>query len=150
VKATLHTDGGAYRSLGLAGIGVVLKHRAGEIVCEIARNIGRGIPGDSGWVTHNTAEYEALIAGLEFALEHGVTDLEIIIDSPVVYGHLCRGYKHKAEHLKLLADRVRSLLERFDSAPIERVPSKQNREAHVLATQGMKSPRTQVHRCQYL
>jgi len=139
VKATLHTDGGAYRLLGLAGIGVVLEDKAGKIVAKIARNIGHGIPEDAGWVTHNVAEYKALIAGLELAFEHGVTDLEIIIDSPVVYGHLCGNHRHNAEHLKLLADRARSLLMRFDSAPIERVSSKQNRQAHVLATQGMYS-----------
>lgn len=42
MKATLHTDGGANRRLGLAGIGVMLEDKAGEIVCKIARNIGRG------------------------------------------------------------------------------------------------------------
>ena len=61
MTATLHTDGGARGNPGPAGIGVVLTDENGEVVGEIARGIGR--------TTNNVAEYSALIAGLELAIE---------------------------------------------------------------------------------
>ena len=67
MKATLYTDAGARGNPGPAGIGVVLKDDAGEVIGEIAQGIGV--------TTNNVAEYKALIAGLELALDKGVTDI---------------------------------------------------------------------------
>jgi ribonuclease H / adenosylcobalamin/alpha-ribazole phosphatase len=86
VKATLNTDGAARHKTGeptgRAGIGAGLSAESGEIMGELAKGIGLA--------TNNVAEYTALIAGLQMAINAGVTDIEVRFDSPVLAGHLER------------------------------------------------------------
>lgn len=128
MKAELFTDGGARLNPGLAGIGVLLRTPTGEVIEEIARPIGTA--------TNNAAEYVALIEGLELALEHGVKDLVVYIDSPVVYGHL-NGWQVKSQRLQLLLDKLNLLQREFKSCTISRVERAGNAEADRLANQGM-------------
>lgn len=129
MKAILNTDGGARGNPGPAGIGVVLRDEHGEVIAEI----GRGI----GLATNNVAEYEALIAGLEVALEQGVTDIEILVDSDLVVQQLGGNWKIKNERLRSLAVTARSLMNRFDRAHIGHVRRAQNTRADRLANLGM-------------
>lgn len=73
MRATLHTDGAARHKtgepMGPAGIGAVLHSQSDEIIGEIATGIGLA--------TNNVAEYTALIAGLQMALDAGVTDIDV-------------------------------------------------------------------------
>lgn len=129
MQAILHTDGGARGNPGPAGIGVVLATPAGEVIGEIARSIGT--------TTNNVAEYQALIAGLELALEKQVTDVRIKVDSELLVHQLKGEWKIKKDHLRSLAVRARSLMNRFDSATITHVRREMNADADKLANQGM-------------
>jgi ribonuclease HI len=129
VKAILNTDGGARGNPGPAGIGVVLQDESGEAIGEIARGIGQA--------TNNVAEYSALIAGLELALENGVTDLDVKVDSELVSSQIQGKWKIKNDRLRRLAVEARRLLGRFDSWTIQQVPREQNAGADALANQGM-------------
>jgi ribonuclease HI len=133
VRATLHTDGAARHKTGEpkgpAGIGAVLRSESGEIIGEIASGIGLA--------TNNVAEYTALIEGLQMALGAGVTDIDVCIDSPVVAGHLLKGHKVKADHLRPLVERVRQLLDLFSASTLVRVPRALNGHADKLANQGI-------------
>jgi ribonuclease HI len=133
VRATLHTDGAARRKTGEptgpAGIGAVLRSEAGEVIREIAEGIGLA--------TNNVAEYTALIAGLQMALDDGVTDIDVCFDSPVLAGQLLRGHKVKADHLRPLVERVRQLLDLFSTSSLARVPRALNAHADKLANQGI-------------
>ncbi len=129
MRARLHTDGGARGNPGPAGIGVVLADDAGKVIADIARGIGS--------TTNNIAEYEALISGLELALEHGITDIEVFVDSELV-AHQVRGeWKIKKEHLRGPAVRARNIMGRFKSASIKQVRRELNADADKLANQGM-------------
>ncbi|MDQ3784601.1 MAG: ribonuclease HI family protein [Actinomycetota bacterium] len=129
MRARLHTDGGARGNPGPAGIGVVLADDAGKVIADIARGIGS--------TTNNIAEYEALISGLELALEHGITDIEVFVDSELV-AHQVRGeWKIKKEHLRGPAVRARNIMGRFKSASIKQVRRELNADADNLANQGM-------------
>jgi ribonuclease HI len=129
----LHTDGAARRKLaqptGPAGIGAVLRSESGEVIGEIARGIGVA--------TNNVAEYTALLEGLQMALSRGVTDLDVYIDSPVVAGHLLKGHRVKAEHLRPFIERVRELLDSFSTSSLTRVHRAQNADADRLANRGI-------------
>lgn len=133
MRATLHTDGAARHRLGKltapAGIGAVLRSESGEVIGEIARDIGVA--------TNNVAEYTALIEGLQMALESGVTHLDVYIDSPVVAGHLLKGHRVKAEHLRPLVERVRHLLALFAASSVTRVSRELNADADKLANRGI-------------
>ena len=130
VKASqLHTDGGARGNPGPAGIGVVLTDERGDVIAEV----GEGI----GVTTNNVAEYTALIRGLEMALEHGVTEIDAFVDTSTVASQVKGEWKIKQEHLRPLAVKAQSLMNRFERAAIEHVPREQNADADELANQGM-------------
>ena len=65
MKATLFTDGGARGNPGPAAYGYVLEADDGTLLAAHGERIGVA--------TNNVAEYRALIAGLEKALELGWT-----------------------------------------------------------------------------
>jgi ribonuclease HI len=107
----------------------VLRSESGEVIGEIARCIGLA--------TNNVAVYTALIEGLQMALDPGVTDVDAYIDSPVVAGHLLKGRRVKADHLRPLIERVRELLDSFSTSSFTRVPRARNADADKLANQGI-------------
>jgi len=61
-KAVIYTDGACRGNPGQAAIGVVITDGTSGPVITISRRIGRA--------TNNQAEYQAVIAALEAALEH--------------------------------------------------------------------------------
>ncbi len=128
-RASLYTDGGARGNPGPAGIGAVLRDDSGEVIGEIARGIGEA--------TNNIAEYAALIAGLELALDKGVREIEIYMDSELVVSQLLGRWKIKKDTLRPLAVKARALMGRFDSFSLSHVPRELNAEADRLANQGM-------------
>ncbi len=138
MKAVLHTDGGARGNPGPAGIGVVLEDESGESIGEIAEGIGRA--------TNNVAEYRALIAGLELAVEMGVTDIEILADSELVVSQMTGEWKIKDNKLRPLALRANSLLNRFETYSLRHVRREENADADKLANQGMDQAELDLER----
>jgi ribonuclease HI len=137
LKATLHIAGVAHHRLGdpsgPAGVGAVLRSRSGEVLGEIGRSIGVA--------TNTVADYAALIEGLEMALDKGVTEVDVYVDSPLVAGHLLDEYRVRADHLRPLVERVRQLLDRFSKWSLTRVPRKLNIESDLLAMRGAEETR---------
>jgi len=126
---TLRTDGGARGNPGPGGAGFVLEDSGGAVV----RRGGRFL----GSVTNNVAEYEALIWGLETALDHGVARLRVCADSELVVRQMNGIYRVKNEGLKLLFARAQALLRRFASVEIMHVRREQNAAADELANTAM-------------
>jgi ribonuclease HI len=129
VKGTLHTDGGARGNPGPAGIGVVLVGEKGQLPRELARYIGEA--------TNNVAEYRALIAGLELALDSGISELEVYVDSELVAAQLEGRWKIKNDRLRTLAATAQSLMAKFEVASIKHVRRHLNSRADELANQAM-------------
>src|ERR1700748_2914211 len=71
-----HSDGGARGNPGPAGYGVVIKDQSGNKVASLSEYLGHQ--------TNNFAEYQGLIAALEYALEHGPKALKLISDSEML------------------------------------------------------------------
>jgi ribonuclease HI len=140
LRATLHTAGVAHHELGdptgPAGIGAVLRSESGEVLGEIGRSIGVA--------TNTVADYSALIGGLEMALDKGVSEVNVYVDSPLVAGHLLDGYMVRADHLRPLVEHVRQLLDQFSAWSLTRVPRKLNLESDLLASRGMEQAMTEV------
>ena len=128
-RPTLFTDGGARGNPGPAGIGAVLRDASGEVIGEIARSIGHG--------TNNVAEYTALVEGLAMALDKGVTELDVFLDSELVVHQMKGEWKIKHANLRTLAIKAQGLMRRFDSISISHVRREQNAEADALANQAM-------------
>ena len=67
------------------------------------------------------------------ALDRGVDEIEVYVDSAVVAGHLVDGYGVRADHLRPLVEDVRQQLDSFQTWSLTRVARKLNLEAHQLA-----------------
>jgi ribonuclease HI len=88
-------------------------------------------------VTNNQAEYEALVWGLETALDHGVARLRVCADSELVVRQMNGVYRVKNAGLRPLFSKAQELLRRFDSAEIVHVRREMNAAADELANIAM-------------
>ena len=73
MRATLFADGGSRGNPGPAASGAVLVAEDGAVLREIGEYIGVA--------TNNVAEWRALLAGLKAAVELGINDLSVRLDS---------------------------------------------------------------------
>jgi probable phosphoglycerate mutase len=105
VKARLSTDGGARGNPGPAAFGYVLEADDGTILAAHGETIGVA--------TNNVAEYRALIAGLEKAVEVGVDELEVVSDSELLVKQMKGEYRIKNENLRPLAVQASQLARRI-------------------------------------
>jgi probable phosphoglycerate mutase len=94
VKAKLSTDGGARGNPGPAAYGYVLEADDGTVLAAHGEKIGVA--------TNNVAEYRALIAGLEKALELAVPEVEVVSDSELLVKQMNGEYRVKNEALREL------------------------------------------------
>jgi ribonuclease H / adenosylcobalamin/alpha-ribazole phosphatase len=101
VKARLSTDGGARGNPGPAAYGYVLEAEDGTVLAAHGEAIGVA--------TNNVAEYRALIAGLEKAVEVGVRQLEVVSDSELLVKQMKGEYRVKNEALRELATQASRL-----------------------------------------
>src|SRR6266576_6376554 len=124
-----HTDGGARGNPGPAGYGVVIHDSTGHKVAALSEYLGRQ--------TNNFAEYQAMIAALEYAVEHGPKALKIVSDSELMVRQMKGIYKVKDPTLRDLYGRARQLTSKLDWFSIEHVLRGHNREADDLANAAM-------------
>lgn len=124
---TINSDGAAVPNPGSAGIGAVLHNDKGDVVAEISKYIGHS--------TNNKAEFLALIAGLEKALEMGAEHVDIKSDSELIVRQIEGRYRSKA--MKPLFEQVVSLLGEFKSYTVQHIPREQNKEADALSKRAL-------------
>jgi len=87
----------------------------------------------SQFCSNNEAEYEALITGLEIALESGARFIEIRGDLELVLRQLTREYKCINESLVMYLTMANALLKRFTHVEIRHLSRIENQEANDLA-----------------
>jgi ribonuclease HI len=124
-----HTDGGARGNPGPAGFGVIIHNGNGEKVAALSQYLGHQ--------TNNFAEYQALIAALEYAVEHGARGLKVISDSELMVRQIKGIYKVKDATLRDLHARASQLIRKLERFEIEHVLRAKNREADELANAAM-------------
>ena len=124
-----HSDGGARGNPGPAAYCVVIKDESGRKVATLSQYLGHQ--------TNNFAEYQGLIAALEYALEHGPKALKLVSDSELLVRQIKGIYKVKNPTLKDLHARAKELIAQLDWFSIEHVLRERNREADDLANAAM-------------
>jgi ribonuclease HI len=124
-----HSDGGARGNPGPAGYGVVIKDQSGRKVVGLSEYLGHQ--------TNNFAEYQGLIAALEYALEHGPKALKLISDSELLVKQIKGIYKVKNAALQDLHARAKELIARLDWFSIGHALREHNQEADRLANDAM-------------
>jgi ribonuclease HI len=133
VKATMFADGGSRGNPGPAASGAVLFDEAGAVLREVGTFLGVA--------TNNVAEWTGLLTGLEAALELGVDDLAVRLDSELVVKQISGAYRVKNEGLIPLHARAKVLLRKFAHVDVKHVPRKQNAAADALVNQVLDAHR---------
>jgi len=124
----LFADGASRGNPGKASLGAVLV-RDGVEIARISRPLGIR--------TNNYAEYSAVIAGLEYVIEHNLgPELLIQMDSKLVVEQLSGRWQIKHPELRELARTAQSLLRQLE-AKLEWIPREQNFLADEAANQAL-------------
>src|SRR6266513_5287104 len=124
-----HSDGGARGNPGPAGYGVVIQDEAGRNIAALSQYLGHQ--------TNNFAEYQGLIAALEYAIEHGYKALKVVSDSELLVRQIKGIYKVKNSVLKDLHARAKELIAKLDRFSIEHVLRGKNSDADRLANEAV-------------
>jgi ribonuclease HI len=133
-----HSDGGARGNPGPAGYGVVIQDESGEKVAHLSEYLGHQ--------TNNFAEYQGLIAALEYAVQHGPKALKLISDSELLVRQIKGIYKVKNATLKDLHGRAQELIAQLDWFQIGHALREHNRDADRLANEAMDKGMGRVSR----
>jgi ribonuclease HI len=129
VNAKLFTDGGARGNPGPAAFGYVLETDDGTVLDARGEKIGVA--------TNNVAEYRALLAGLEAAIAHGVTKLEVVSDSELVVKQMRGEYKVKNEALRQLSLEAARLARQLEGVVYTAVKREHNELADRLVNEAL-------------
>jgi ribonuclease HI len=124
-----HSDGGARGNPGPAGYGVVIQDESGRKVATLSEYLGHQ--------TNNFAEYQGLIAALEYALEHGPKALKLISDSELLVRQIKGIYKVKNATLQDLHARAKAMIAQLEWFSIGHALRQHNQEADRLANEAM-------------
>jgi ribonuclease HI len=124
-----HSDGGARGNPGPAGYGVVIQDESGRKVAALSEYLGHQ--------TNNFAEYQGLIAALEYALQHGPKALKLISDSELLVRQIKGIYKVKNPTLQDLHARAKELIRQLDWFSIGHALREHNQDADRLANEAM-------------
>lgn len=124
-EVIIHVDGAARGNPGPAAIAAVIKDKQGKTITTVSRRIGTS--------TNNSAEYRAVILGLERAINLGTKFVEVLSDSELVVKQIHGKYHVRTMSLIPLCQQVKQLENSLDGFTINHIPHQYNNEAHDLA-----------------
>ena len=130
----LYVDGGSRGNPGPAAIGGRLVSSGGEVQEEFSDTIGTA--------TNNVAEYQALIAGLELALDRKVRKLTVHSDSELICRQLTGRYKVKDANMRGYHAQASALLEQFQEVEIKCIRREENAPADRLVNEALDAAAT--------
>jgi ribonuclease HI len=131
-----YIDGGARGNPGPAGYGVSIQSPDGDVVEELH--------GGLGIATNNIAEYNGLLAALQWAVDHDVRRVHIRADSELLVKQMRGEYKVKNAGLQPLYVRARLLAAQLDDVRFEHVRREFNKDADRLSNVGMDEAEAQL------
>ena len=129
MKVRLFTDGGARGNPGPAAYGYVLEAEDGTVLAAQGRSIGIA--------TNNVAEYSALIAGLEKAIELALDRVEVVSDSELMVKQMRGEYKVKNDALRELSLRAARLAQAVGDVRYTAVRREHNELADRLVNEAL-------------
>ncbi|KAL2232086.1 UNVERIFIED_CONTAM: Ribonuclease HI [Sesamum indicum] len=125
-KWLLHVDGSSTSKNG--GAGIYLQGPAG-VEIEIAVRLD--FP-----ATNNEAEYEALIQGLQTAIDGGIRQIDVYTDSQLVAMQVQGTYETRERSMTQYQARVKEMMKKFERCTISQIPRDENMRADALSRFG--------------
>ena len=126
---TAYCDGGSRGNPGPAGYGVYIEGPDGEKLAELSEYLGKA--------TNNVAEYSALLAALEWALQSGHKRLRVVGDSELLVKQMQGRYKVASPDLRPLYDEAKRRVAQLEGFRVEHVLRGKNQRADRLANLAM-------------
>ena len=127
----LQFDGGARNNPGICGIGYAI-FMFDEIIYKDNAIV-------SNYNTNNFAEYQALIHGLNKAIELNITTIHVQGDSKIIIGQVEGLYKVKCEELKPLHNSVKELEKKFNKITYEHIYRQYNKLTDSLVNEALNN-----------
>ena len=124
-----HIDGGSRGNPGPSAYGVVIEDESGQSIAELSEYLGRQ--------TNNFAEYQGLLAALEYAVKYAHKGLKVISDSELLVRQMQGSYRVHHPVLRNLHARARQLTQQLDWFSITHVLRAKNEAADRLANAAM-------------
>lgn len=124
-----HIDGASRGNPGPAAYAVILETPEREPIAAFSKYLGEA--------TNNFAEYQALLAALEYAVGQHHRRLRVLTDSELVARQIAGHYKVRSADLRPLHERAQQLIARLEAFSIRHVQREENREADRLANQAL-------------
>ncbi len=124
----IYTDGACRGNPGPSGIGAVIL-KGDKVVHEISKYIGT--------VTNNVAEYEALLAALDYCVKKKLSPVEILADSQLMIRQLSGQYKVKHPNMIPLHQKAKEYMTHLKITGFTHVLREFNSRADELANQGI-------------
>uniref|UniRef100_A0AAV1T715 RNase H type-1 domain-containing protein n=1 Tax=Peronospora matthiolae TaxID=2874970 RepID=A0AAV1T715_9STRA len=134
----LRFDGACRRNPGQGGAGAALFDSSGTVVWTCSHFL----PASSE--TNNTAEYTALLVGVQSAVHHGATRLLVEGDSNLVLAQVRGSFGCNNRRLRRLRGQVRTELARLDWHQLRHIDRSVNAHADRLANRALDLRRTAV------
>ncbi|MGH7157742.1 MAG: reverse transcriptase-like protein [Candidatus Saccharimonadales bacterium] len=120
-KAKLFADGGSRGNPGPSASGFVILDMDDRVVVKKGTYLGI--------TTNNQAEYQAVKFGLEEALNLGIRELYVYLDSLLVVNHMSGVYKVRNRDLWPIHAAIKDLAKRFHIVNFKHVPREMNKLA---------------------
>ncbi len=126
-EVKLFSDGGSRGNPGPSASGYVLMTMDDLVVSQGGDYLGK--------TTNNQAEYQALKAGMEEALERRVQIIHVFMDSQLVVNQMTGQYRVKHRELLPIYQAIKALEPRFEQITYTHVPREQNKLADAMVNE---------------
>ena len=126
---TAHCDGGSRGNPGPSGYGAVIQDPQGHTVARLSQFLGTQ--------TNNYAEYQGLLAVLDWAIRNGASRLKVVSDSELMVNQMKGRYKVSSPALRPLFDQAKLLSKKLEKFEITHTLRGGNKEADRLANEAM-------------
>lgn len=126
---TAWCDGGSRGNPGPSGYGAVIQAPTGDTVARLSQFLGIQ--------TNNYAEYQGLLAVLDWAIQNGASHLRVISDSELMVKQMKGQYKVASPTLRPLWEEARRRAARLEKFEMQHTLRGGNKEADRLANEAM-------------
>ena len=133
-KAKLYADGGSRGNPGPSAGGYVILDMDDNVVKKNGKYLGI--------TTNNQAEYHSLKGGLEMAIELGIREIHVYMDSLLVVNQMKGIYKIKNRDLWPIHDAIKNLCTEFRTIYFTHVPRELNKLADAMVNETLDNHMT--------
>lgn len=126
-KAKLYTDGGSRGNPGPSA--------GGYVILDMENNVVKSNGKYLGITTNNQAEYHSLKGGVEMAIQLGIQELDVYMDSLLVINQMKGIFKIRNRDLWPIHDAIKTLLPRFKKVTFTHVPRELNELADAMVNE---------------